>query len=229
MIHDMVIIGGGPAGMSAALYAERHNLNFVLIAKELGGMANNISIIETFLTHQHLTGYELVEKCKSHLKKHKIQNIQDEVISIKKKNRGFLVKTKSQAFETKTLIIATGRRFKKLNIPGEDKFKGKGLSDCTACDGPLFKNKVVVVIGGGRTGLYGTLFLLKIAKKIYLIEKSDEIKIEEGIRKIAEVVQNRKKIEIITNTYPIEVKGNKFVNELILRKKGNFRIFRLFS
>jgi len=220
MIYDLIIVGGGPAGMSSALYAARQNLKFLFITKDLGGMANYIPTLKTYLSYGYITGFELVEKCKKHLNEYKIEIHKDEATKIMKNKETFIIKTKTKKFECQSVIIATGRRFKKMKIPGEEKFRGKGLSDCTACDGPMFKNKTVAIIGGGRTGLMSILFLIKIAKKIYLIEQYDKIKTEGGLEPFAEKVRKTKKIEIMTNTKPLEIKGKKFVEEIVLSRKG---------
>jgi len=225
MIYDLIIVGGGPAGISSALYAARQNLKFIFITKELGGMANYIPRIQTYLGY--LAGFELVDKFKENLRKYKVEMNDEEVIDIgrdKKSRKLFLVRTKNKMYKCKSIIIATGRRFKELKIPGGKEFKGKGLSDCTACDGPLFKNKTVAVIGGGRTGIISTIFLLRSAKKIYLIERSSQIKTEGGLKTFADVIKNSNKVEIMTNTKPLEIRGEKFVKEIVLKRKGRKQV-----
>lgn len=219
-MYDLIIIGGGPAGMSAALYAARQNLKFIMITKQLGGMANFVPSLKTYLGFNYITGFELIEKFKEHLKQYKVKVKNENADIIKKVGGGFLVKTTKKEYQCRSIIIATGRRFKKLDIPGENKYTGKGLSDCAVCDGPVFKNKKVAVIGGGRTGLFATIFLLEIAKKIYLIEKNKTIKHYGGLKQILNTIKKNKKVKIITNAKPLEIKGNKFAKEIVLLK-GN--------
>lgn len=224
MIYDTIIVGGGPAGMAAALYAARQNLKFVLIANQLGGLANFVPTLKTYLGYYYITGFELIEKFKEHLDQYHIQIKNDIVTKIEKKKGIFLVKTTDISYRSKTVIVATGRRFKKLSIPGEDEFKGKGVSDCTACDGPFFKNKIVAVIGGGRTALFGTLLLLENAKKIYLIEKNGAIKTGGGLKKFADAIRKNKKVTIMLNTRPLEIRGDTAVKNLVLDRNGKRQI-----
>lgn len=223
-MYELIIIGAGPAGMSAALYASRQNLNFLLIGEVLGGLANLVPTLKTYLGFSYLTGYQLIERFKKHLSEYKIPIKNEKVLEIKKSSSTFAIKTKNSKYETKAIIIASGRRFKHLNIPGEEKFKARGVSDCTACDGPLFKGKTVAVIGGGRTGVYATLYLLKLAKKIYLIEKEEKIKTEGGLKRFADIIQSNKKVEILLNTYPAKIRGDKFVKDMLLKNNGKTKI-----
>jgi len=222
--YDLIIIGGGPAGMSASLYAARQNLKFLLIGEVIGGLANLVPTLKTYLGFSYLTGYDLISKFKKHLKQYNVQIKNEKVSKIKKDNSDFIVITNEKKYETKAVIVTTGRRFKHLNIPGEREFKGKGVSDCTACDGPFFKNKTVAVIGGGRTGLFATLYLLKLAKKIYLIEKEPQIKTTGGLKQFSEVIQKNKKVEILLSTYPKQIRGEKFIKDLVLITKGKEKV-----
>lgn len=227
MLYDVIIIGGGPAGMAAALYAARQRLKFLLLAESLGGMANYVPEVKTFLGYYYLSGYDLIEKFKEHIKKYNVPTIEEKVLAVKK--RGFFeATTQKKTYHTKTIIIATGRRFKQLNIPGEEKYLGKGVSLCTACDGPLFKDKEVAVIGGGRSGLFGTLFLLRIAKKIYLIEKDNHLKTSGGLQHIADTLTQNKKVKILLNTQVTKIIGNKFVYSLVLQNKKHLPIQGVF-
>ena len=221
-MYDLIIIGAGPAGMSAALYAARQKLNFLLITKNIGGLANYIPSLKNYLGTHYVTGYDLVKNFQDHLKDFKVPI--KEGIEVKRAQQikgGFKVLADGQEFETKSLIIASGRKFKRLGVKGEDKFEGKGLSLCTACDGPLFKGKTIAIIGGGRTGLYSTLFMLSVAKKIYLIEKEKEIKEEGAIKEVARIVKSSKNVEIITGADTKEILGDKFVKGIKYLNKKN--------
>lgn len=219
-VYDLVIVGGGPAGMSAALYAVRQNLKFVMLAEQVGGLANLVPNLKAYLGYQYITGFDLIGRFKEHLSKYKVPVRDEKAIGVSKRGQVFSVKTAGRVYLSKSVIIATGRRFKKLGIPGEAKFSSKGVSDCTICDGPLFRNKTVAVIGGGRTGLFATLFLLEIARKIYLVEKNGKLKTEGGMKKVAEAVTGSRKVRVLTGTSVKEIRGNSFVRSLMLRKDG---------
>lgn len=228
MIYDLIIIGAGPAGMAAALYAARQNLNSILVTKDIGGLANYVPELKTYLGYYYLTGYDLIEKFKEHLSHYNVNIKMDEVKKINKQRNFFEVKTKDNKYNAKTLIISAGRRFKKLDVPQEDKYLGKGLSLCTACDGPLFKDKVVAVVGGGRSGLFATLFLLKLAKKIYLIEKDRHLKTSGGLKHIADMLEKNKKVKIILNANVTGIKGNNFVNAIVFNKNKELEVEGVF-
>lgn len=219
-VYDLVIVGGGPAGMSAALYAKRQNLRFVLLAEQLGGLANLVPSLKAYLGYQYITGFDLIERFREHISRYKVPVKSERAVRIARKGKVFCVATDKGTYCARSVIIATGRRFKKLGIPGEEKYKSKGVSDCTICDGPLFRNKTVAVIGGGRTGLFATLFLLEIAKKIYLIEKNSRLKTEGGLKWVSDCVTGNSKVTVLQNTTPLEVRGNSFARELVLRSKG---------
>ena len=211
-MHDLIIIGAGPAGMSAALYSARQKLNFLVLTKNIGGLANYVPTLKNYLGIHYISGYDLVCKFQEHIKDFNVPIKTDiDVKKISQIKGGFKIKADGKEFETKTVIIASGRRFKRLGIEGEDKFEGKGLSLCTACDGPLFKGKTIAIIGGGRTGLYSALFMLSVAKKIYLIEKENEIKEEGAIKEVARIVKGNKNVKVITGANTKEIFGGKFV------------------
>ncbi len=206
---DLVIIGAGPSGIAASLYAARNRLNFVTLSKDVGGLTNIIPKIDTYLGMHYVSGFDLILKFQDHLKDYKVNLKTEAVKEVKKKGRMFIVKTDKNEYETKVIIIASGRKFKKLHIKGEKEFEGKGLSHCAACDGPLFKGKTVAIIGGGKSGLLATLFMSSIAKKIYLIEIKPHLG---GIEHWREAVKKMKNVEIMTNTKTLEILGDKFVN-----------------
>ncbi len=220
MAYDLIIVGGGPAGMSAALYAVRQNLRFLLFAEQVGGLANLVPTLKAYLGYQYITGFDLIERFRKHLLKYKVPVKDEKVARIAKKGQFFTVKASSGTYRSRSVIVATGRRFRKLGIPGEERFTNMGVSDCTICDGPLFKGKTVAVIGGGRTGLFATLFLLKIARKIYMVEKSGRVKTDGGMKNVAGIVKGNKKVKILTNSAATEIRGDSFVRELVLGRNG---------
>jgi len=218
-MYDLIIIGGGPAGITAGIYATRQNLKTLLITKNFGGQITQKTVmIENYPGFEEISGLELIEKLEKHLRKQKINiSEKDEVKEVKKTNKGFLVLTKNKnRFESKTVIIASGADPRPLKVPGEKKFIGKGVSYCSSCDGPLFLNKTVAIIGGGNSGFETAIFLSNFAKKIYILEFAEKIKAnkinQERVKKIG-------KVKIITQAALKEIKGNKFVNSIIYQDK----------
>ena len=217
MIFDLIIIGAGPAGIAASLYAARQNLNFLIISKDIGGQANLIPDIETYLGYHYITGSEIVKRFQEHLKDYNVRFVYSDVKKLEKQKDCFVVRTNITSFRSRVLVIATGRVNKKLKVKGESEYANKGLSYCAACDGPLFKNKTVAVIGGGKSGLFSTFYILKISQKIYLIEENKELT---GPEFLIPRILKHEKVEILTNTKVLEVIGNKIVNKLKV-KQGN--------
>lgn len=218
MLYDLIIIGGGPAGITAGIYATRQRLNTLLITKTLGGQIVNKAVaIENYPGFEKISGLELIRRFEGHLKKQKIDIKGDEVVEIKKENDSFLVWTKNKdKFESKTVIIASGADPRPLEVPGEKEFVGKGLSYCAVCDGPLFSNKTVAVIGGGNSGFETALFLTNLAKKIYILEYGPEVTAD---KENQEMVKKIGKVEIITQALLKEIQGDKFVNSIIYQDR----------
>jgi len=214
MIYDLVIIGGGPAGMTAGIYAARQKLNTLLITKTFGGQMSKKAVpIENWPGEKEISGFDLIQKFKDHLEKFEINIELDGVVKIEKNNEIFKVLTeKGNQFESKAAIIATGSDPKPLKIPGETDFIGKGVSYCPTCDAPLFSKKNVSVVGGGNSGFETAIMVSKWAKKVYIVEYGSEVKADLENQKIAEKTG---KIEVITNAAMKEIKGEKFVNLII--------------
>ncbi len=212
-MYDLIIIGGGPAGITAGIYAARQKLNILLITKEFGGqIAKKAVAIENYPGFEKISGMELIQKFEKQLRKQKIDIERDGVIKVKKIGDHFLVITKSKnRFESKAVIVASGADPRALKVEGEKKFLGKGLSYCVTCDGPLFEGKNVAIIGGGNSAFEAALFLAKIAKKIYILEYGKEVKADFENQ---EKVKKTGKVEIITQAAVKEIKGEKFVNSL---------------
>ena len=213
MKYDLIIIGGGPAGMTAGIYAGRLGLKTLLITKSFGGqIAKKAVSIENYPGFESISGIELVQKMEKHLRTQKIDIETSEVRKIEKTKHDFLVFAKKKEFQAKAIILASGADPRPLEVPGEKEFIGKGVSYCSVCDGPMFKNKVVAVIGGGNAGFETAIFLAKIAKKIYILEFGPELK---AFAANQETVKKTGKAEIITNADLKEIKGDNFVNSVI--------------
>jgi thioredoxin-disulfide reductase len=217
-MYDLIIIGGGPAGITAGLYAARKKLNTLLITEEWGGQMTKAPDIQNWPGEKSISGLDLLNKMIEHLKRFEIEIKEDrEVIDLEKKNENFIVRDdKDEEHEAKTVIIATGKIPRSLNIPGEEEFKGKGVSICSTCDAPMFKDKEVAVVGGGNAGFDTALDLSKYAKKIYILEFLEEMR---GDVSVKEKLEKTGKVEFYTNVAAKEIKADKFVESLIYENR----------
>jgi len=220
-MYDLIIIGGGPAGITAGIYATRQKLNTLLITKSFGGqVAKKAVAIENYPGFAEISGLELIRRFEKHLRKQKIDIERDEVTKIKKIGKKFFVQTKSKhQFQAKAVIVASGADPRPLEVEGEKKYIGRGLSYCPTCDGPLFEGKTVAIIGGGNAGFEAAIFLSLIAKKIYILEYGKKVGADEINQ---ERVKKTKKVEVITNVAIKKIQGDQFVNSLVYedRKTG---------
>lgn len=214
MNYELIIIGGGPAGMTAGIYAARQRLKTLLITKDFGGqIAKKVVAIENYPGFKEISGAELTQKLKDHLDKFDIKIVRDSVVNIEKADKNFSVLTQNKKkFGSKTVIIASGADPRPLRVEGEQKFIGKGVSYCTACDAPLFRDKTVAVIGGGNSGFEAAIALSRWAKKIYILEYGKEVKADIENQKLAEKTG---KVELITETALKSIQGDKFVNLIV--------------
>jgi thioredoxin-disulfide reductase len=220
MIYDLIIIGGGPAGITAGIYAARKKLKTLLITKEWGGQIVKAVDIENWPGTKKISGVDLMKNMTEHMKEFEIEIKENrEIIDLEKKNDNFILKDGEETYETKSVIIATGKIPRLLNVPGEEEFKGKGVSVCSTCDAPMFKDKSVAVIGGGNAGFNVALDMIKYAKKVYILEFFEEMK---GDPITKEKLAQSGIVEFITNVSIKEIKGTKFVENLIYedRKSG---------
>jgi len=213
-IWDLIIIGGGPAGITAGIYAGRQKLKTLLITKNFGGQVAEKAVkIENYPGFEEISGQELIEKFKKHLSKYEISIEIDEVKKVTKENQIFQVETISQKkFKSLSVIVATGAEPRKLNIKGEKEFLGKGVSYCVTCDGPLFRGKRVAVIGGGNAGFEAAIFLADLASKVYILEFSDKVRADKENQELA---KKTGKIEVILKAKVKEIKGENFVKSLV--------------
>ncbi|TSC52398.1 MAG: alkyl hydroperoxide reductase subunit F [Parcubacteria group bacterium LiPW_39] len=219
-MYDLIIIGAGPAGLSAAVYATRKKLNLLVLTNDVGGQTTEAHTVDNYLGIPGLLGVELVEKFREHAKKLKVEI--KESIAVEKivpTDGNFAVKTNQGDWEAKAIIITTGKRYRKLEIPGAAEFEGKGITYCASCDAPLYAGKTVAVVGAGDAGQDAAWQLTKYAKKIYLLNRYPELRGDD--KQIQEQIKNHPKIEIINECYPVEVKGDKFVKGLIYQRNGS--------
>ena len=226
MLYDLIIIGGGPAGMTAGIYAARQKLNTLLIAKDFGGqMAKKAVGIENYPGFEEISGLELIQRMEKQLRELKIDIERDEVKNVKKEGKRFIVTAKSKnKFESKAVIVASGADPRPLEVPGEKEFLGKGVSYCTTCDGPLFENKKVAVIGGGNSAFEAAIFLSKIAKMVSILEYEEKIKADVENQ---EMLRKTGKDQIITSANIKEIKGNKFVESILYQDRKTGKKFVL--
>lgn len=219
-MYDLIIIGAGPAGLSAAIYAIRKKLRVLVLAQAIGGQTTEAHLVENYLGIPEILGMDLVEKFKAHAKKFDTEIKEGvNVNEIAKTDSDFLVKTNKGEFQAKILIIASGKKYRRLDVPGAKEFESKGITYCATCDAPLFKNKIVAVVGAGDAGQDAAWQLTQYAEKIYLINRYQELRGEDVV--VQNKIKKHPKIEIIDDSYPVEIKGDKFVQALIYRQNGS--------
>jgi alkyl hydroperoxide reductase subunit F len=214
-MYDVIIIGGGPAGVSAGIYASRKKLKTLLLTDTIGGQSAVSASIENWIGDISLKGFEFAQKLEKHLRAQEDIEIQTmtKVESVESIEGGFRVLTKKEeAFETKTIIIATGGKHRHLNVPGEEKFMGKGVVYCSTCDAPFFKNKKVAVVGAGNSGLEACQDLFPYAEKIYLLSNSERLG---GDVVLQEEIRAHKKVEIVYSALTKEILGQNVVTGLL--------------
>lgn len=211
-MYDLAIIGGGPAGVSAGVYASRKKLKTVFIAEEFGGQSSVSDGIENWIGTVKISGADLAKQLEEHLMAYA-----GDIVDVKKGERaetvekidgGYKIKTGSGEYETKTILVATGSHRRKLDVPGADEFEHKGLTYCATCDGPVFADQDVVVVGGGNAGFESAAQLLAYCKSVTLLHRSPEFKADPvTVKKVLE----DPKMTALTNATPTEVLGEKFV------------------
>lgn len=218
MVYEVIIIGGGPAGIAAGIYTSRQKLNSLLITKDFGGqLARKTVAIENYPGFKRISGLELIQKFQDHLENKDIEIEKNEVSKVEKTGDNFIILTEDKKrFESKAVILASGADPRPLKVPGEKELIGKGVSYCALCDGPLFSDKTVAVIGGGNSGFETAIFLNKIAKKIYILEYGSEVKADQANQQI---VEKTEKAKIITNALLKEIQGDKFVKAIIYQDR----------
>ncbi len=205
-MYDLIIVGGGPAGLTAGIYAARFGLKTLLIERnEISGQIALADIVENYPGFPSISGLELMEKYKSHAQEAGVETKIAEVLSVRVEEDRKIVSTDSGDLESKAVIIATGANPKHLDVPGEKEFISKGVSYCAICDGPFFRNKTVVVVGGGNSAVTDALLLSKIARKVYLVHRRDRLKAAKVLRDRAFETPN---IEFVLNACILEIIGS---------------------
>ena len=206
-MYDLIIVGGGPAGLTAGIYAVRSGLDtLVLDRSEISGQIALADIVENYPGFPSISGLELMEKYKSHAQEAGVKTKITDVISVRSEGAKKIVSTDSGDLESRAVIIATGANPKHLDVPGEEELISKGVSYCAICDGPFFRKKTVVVIGGGNSAITDALFLSKIARKVYVVHRRDRLRAAKILQDRAFATSN---IEFIFNACVAEIVGSK--------------------
>lgn len=211
-MYDLIILGTGPAGLAAAVYAARYKMNFLVIGALSGGTVTQAHMVENYPGIEGVTGIELGKRMADHAKKLGSDIAADLIKKIEKKD-GYFVLHGSKEYETKRILLAIGAERAKLKIKGEDELLGKGVSYCATCDGPFFKNKTVCVVGGGNAAVTSALYMAELAEKVYLIYRGTELKAEPAW---IENLESQKNIETIYNANINEIQGKNNVEGTVL-------------
>jgi alkyl hydroperoxide reductase subunit F len=238
MFYDVIIVGGGPAGSAAAVYTARKKLKTLLVTESFGGQSIVSDDIQNWIGEPHISGFDLAKKFEEHVRAFPDMvevKMPEKAVSVRPVNCrvgdalcDFEVKTdQDETYQGKTVILAAGARRRKLGIPGEEKFEGKGVAYCSTCDAPLFSGRKVAVVGGGNAGLEAVQDLFPYAAEIYLMEYGEALKGDPVTQE--EIKKNPKLKEIIFNAQTIEIKGDGFVTGVVYkdRKSGEEKILEV--
>ena len=226
-MRDLVIIGSGPAGLSAAVYASNACMDFIVIEKYpmSGGQILNTEEVNNYLGFESAEGFTLGQTFRNHAEKSGATFVNDEVVSISKNKTHFEVKCENETYLSKAVILATGVTRKHLNVKGESEFAGKGVSYCATCDGNFFRNKTVAVVGGGDVACEDALYLANVCEKVYLIHRRDKLR-------AAKYLQNRvfdnNKIEFVPNANVTEINGGNAVESVLLDNGSTLSVNGIF-
>jgi len=218
-MYEVIIIGGGISGCTAAIYASRKRMQSLLITEEFGGQLLESGEILNYPGIVKTDGFRFNSTLEKQLEFNAVQpRIGEKIERVERTATGFKVTSDKDSYETKTVIIATGSKPKKLNVPGEAQYANKGVTYCSICDGPLFSGMDIAIIGGGNSAFEGVDFTKDVAKKIYLLNIEKEFNAHEYL---IEKVNSYTNVEIINEARTTEILGDKFVTGLVYEKKGN--------
>lgn len=217
-MYDVIIIGSGPAGLSAAIYGQRARLNTLVLEKQplSGGQILDTYEVDNYPGLPGMNGFDLGMKLREHADTMGASFVQNGVTKVEKAEEGFRVYTNKDTYDTRTVVFATGASHRKLMAPGEERLAGRGVSYCATCDGAFFRDKVTAVVGGGDVALGDALFLARACKKVYLIHRRDQLR---GAGILQEQVKKAENIEIIWDTQVEEILGEEQVEKIRLYNK----------
>jgi len=217
-MYDLIIIGAGPAGITAAVYAARKRLNLLVVTRDIGGQTAYSGEVANYTGYQFISGPELAAKFEEHLRKFEIElKESEEALDITKDKDTILVKTAKGVYEARSAIIASGKSSRELGVPGEKEFKNRGLTYCATCDGPLFFGRRVAVIGGGNSALDAAIQLMRIARQVYLINNTAALSGDEVMQDKVIAAANA---EILNNTQVSAILGEKMVRAIRIKRNG---------
>lgn len=217
-IYDVVIVGSGPAGLSAAIYASRAKLNSIVLESQpvSGGQIINTYEVDNYPGLPGIEGFELGEKMREHADRTGAQFVEGKVCNVQKEQDGYIVFTENEQYSTKGVIVASGARHRKLEVPGEEEFCGMGVSYCATCDGAFFRNKTVAVVGGGDVALEDAIFLARSCEKVYVIHRRAEFR---GAKVLQERLMALENVEIVWDSVVEEIHGNEMVESISVSNK----------
>lgn len=218
-MYDLAIIGGGPAGVAAGVYAARKQLKTIFIAESIGGQSTDSVEIQNWIGTEKISGLDLAKSLESHLKAYAGTFVEiktgTRANKVTKIDGGFSIQTSSQTYEAKAVLIATGGSRRKLDIPGAAEFENKGVTYCASCDGPMFGGQDVVVVGGGNAGFESAAQLLAYCKSVTLVHRSADFTRADAAT--VQAVMAHPNMKALTNTEPTEVKGGPFVKSVVVK------------
>ncbi|MCK9293243.1 MAG: FAD-dependent oxidoreductase [archaeon] len=224
-IYDLVVVGGGPAGMSAALYAGRYKMSTIMFTDSFGGTTSSAHKICNYPGIKEITGMQLMSDMTEQITDLKIPLYYDKVVDIKKENDIFIVNTDQRTVKAKKVILGIGKKKKKLGLKREEELAGKGIHYCATCDGAFYKDKIVGVIGGSDAAVTASLLLADVAKKVYLIYRKDKLRSEPMW---TEALNKQEKIEVCYNSEVIELLGEERLEKIKLNTQKTIEIDGLF-
>lgn len=217
-MFDLIIIGAGPAGITAAIYAARKRIDTLIITKDIGGQTALSGDVENYTGYQFISGPELALKFEEHLRKFELTLKENEAAQeVKRAAKVIQVRSDKGSYEARAVLIASGKRSRELGVPGEKEFKNKGLTYCATCDAPLFSGKDVAVIGGGNSALDAAIQLIKIADKIYIINIAENLTADIIMQQAA---RGSPKVTALNNARVTAILGHKMVNAIKIKKEG---------
>jgi len=216
-MYDIIIIGSGPAGLSAAIYAQRACLDTIVIEKNgiSGGQVLNTWEVDNYPGFPGVTGFELSRQFREHANKLGARVVQDEVVQVELSGNVKKVVCEEETYEARCVILASGAHHRTLEVPGEEELRGAGVSYCATCDGAFFRGRTVAVVGGGDAALEDAIFLARMCEKVYIVHRRDKLR---GAKRLQERVQALENVEFVWNSETAAVEGNGQVEALRLRQ-----------
>lgn len=216
-MYDIIIIGSGPAGLSAAIYAQRACLDTIVIEKNgiSGGQVLNTWEVDNYPGFPGVTGFELSRQFREHANKLGARVVQDEVVQVELSGNVKKVVCEEETYEARCVILASGAHHRTLEVPGEEELRGAGVSYCATCDGAFFRGRTVAVVGGGDAALEDAIFLARVCEKVYIVHRRDKLR---GAKRLQERLQALENIEFVWNSETVAIEGNGQVEALRLRQ-----------